>query len=465
MKGTLQAKLDLSGTSQEPRAAGGITIANGAFKSEDSGVTYSRLDGKIDFQSDRVHITDLHVLDNDNQSLSLTGDLGVNGLQVSAVNLGIYADNFKVLGNETGNLRVSSNLELTGTLAHPKLQGELDVTTGNVNLDPIIAKFGNTAYSTTTLDTTKAQGVDDTSRQGLLGGSKLAVHTSIPDDLVIKADDLKTANGPVGLGKVNLTLGGDLNIAAAPGKPVTLVGSVNTVRGFYDFQGRRFTVLRDGKVQFQGDPITSLDPSLDVSAERMIQAVTARVNVRGRLRKPEIELTSTPPQDQADILALIVFNQPLNQLGEGQQLSLAQRAGSMAAGAVANQLTGSIANSLNLDQFEINLSPDIRQHRRADRGPAARTKPVRQSAAGHRRQQPDKLCARIRILEVAAPPDQRPRGRQRPAATLPAREEHRRRPRDFVRVQIDAFATTTQKTRETNEIFFLQKQVRVPSCG
>ena len=61
---------------------------------------------------------------------------------------------------------------------------------------------------------------------------------------------------------------------------------------------------------------------------------------------------------EADILALIIFNQPMNQLGEGQQLSLASRAGSIAAGAVANQLTGSIANSLNLDQFEINLSPD-----------------------------------------------------------------------------------------------------------
>jgi translocation and assembly module TamB len=137
-----------------------------------------------------------------------------------------------------------------------------------------------------------------------------------------------------------------------------LVGEVNTVRGFYDYQGRRFTILRDGKVQFQGDSVTSLDPALDVVAERVIQAVTVRVNVRGRLRKPEIELTSQPPQDEADILALIIFNQPMNQLGEGQQLSLASRAGSIAAGAVANQLTGSIANSLNLDQFEINLSPD-----------------------------------------------------------------------------------------------------------
>src|SRR5262249_15238572 len=45
-------------------------------------------------------------------------------------------------------------------------------------------------------------------------------------------------------------------------------------------------------------------------------------------------------------------------LGSGEQSSLAQRAGSMAAGAVTGQLTNSIANSIGLDQFEVNLSPD-----------------------------------------------------------------------------------------------------------
>ncbi len=356
--GTVQAKVDLTGTAAEPRAAGGITIAGGGFKAEDTGVVYKGLDGRIDFQPDRVHIDDLHIYDNDNDALSLTGDLGVSGLSVKAVNLGVYADNFKVLGNEIGNLHINSNLEFTGTLAKPKLQGDLGVSTGNLKLDEILAKV-NSAYSTTSIDTTKAEGgTGDETRPGLLGALELGLHVTIPDDLVVKADDLQVGDSPVGLGKVNLTLGGDLNVAAAPGKPITLVGQVNTVRGFYDYQGRRFTILRDGKVQFQGDTITNLDPALDVTGERMIQAVTVHVNVRGRLRQPKIELTSTPPQEQADILALIIVNPPLNELGEGQQLSLAQRAGSIAAGAVTNQLTGSIANSLNLDQFEINLAPD-----------------------------------------------------------------------------------------------------------
>ena len=357
VQGKLQAKVDVTGSAQDPRIEGGVTIQGGAFKVEDTGVDYKGIDGRIDFLPDRVHIGDLHALDHDNDYLTVTGDLGVSGLRLSNFNLGVYADNFKVLGNEIGNLHVNSNIEFTGTLANPKVVGDLGVTTGNIKLDPILAKL-DTSYSTTGLDISQTEGPQDTSRQGLLGALELALYLTIPDDLVIKADDLKVGTGPVGLGKVNITLGGDLNVSASPNKPITLVGDVNTVRGFYDYQGRRFTILRDGKVQFQGDVVTSLDPALDVSAERVIQAVTVRVNVGGRLRNPQIDLTSQPPQDQADILALIIFNQPMNQLGEGQQLSLAQRAGSIAAGAVANQLTGSIANSLNLDQFEINLSPD-----------------------------------------------------------------------------------------------------------
>src|SRR5262249_22223336 len=91
---------------------------------------------------------------------------------------------------------------------------------------------------------------------------------------------------------------------------------------------------------------------------RVIQAVEARVNLRGTLKDPEIVLSSTPPLEQADILSLIVFNQPINQLGEGQQLSVAARAQQLALGAVANELTSSIGNALNLDTFEVTTDPN-----------------------------------------------------------------------------------------------------------
>jgi translocation and assembly module TamB len=90
----------------------------------------------------------------------------------------------------------------------------------------------------------------------------------------------------------------------------------------------------------------------------VIQAVTANVNIRGRLSKPEIVLSSVPPLEEADILALIVFNQPINQLGEGQQISLAQRAQGLATGAIVGQLSRSIGTLLNVDLFEISAAPE-----------------------------------------------------------------------------------------------------------
>ena len=53
-----------------------------------------------------------------------------------------------------------------------------------------------------------------------------------------------------------------------------------------------------------------------------------------------------------------MFNQPINQLGEGEQISLLQRAQSLAGGAVAGELAQSIGNALGVDTFEINLAPE-----------------------------------------------------------------------------------------------------------
>src|SRR6185436_15950226 len=137
-----------------------------------------------------------------------------------------------------------------------------------------------------------------------------------------------------------LTLGGDIWADKAPYDRLRLTGTVNTVRGWYDFQGRRFDILRDGTVRFVG--LEELNPNLDIRTQRIIQGVEAHVNVRGTLNNPEIELSSVPPLEQADILSLIVFNQPINQVSETQQISLAQRAEGIAAGAVAGQLAKSL---------------------------------------------------------------------------------------------------------------------------
>ena len=67
------------------------------------------------------------------------------------------------------------------------------------------------------------------------------------------------------------------------------------------------------------DGLDEFNPELDIRARAHHSGRSRRnVNVRGTFKQPEIVLTSTPPLEQADILSLIVFNQPINQLGDGR---------------------------------------------------------------------------------------------------------------------------------------------------
>ncbi len=364
VKGTLEAHVRVTGSAQDPHPEGSIAIANGGVTVVPTGVTYTNIAGTVELQPERVHIGQLTVLDNNQNFLSVTGDLGVHAREVGGFQIWLNADDFKVIDNTFGNVSIQAAVSLSGQLRSPIVQGYLGVTTGEINLDEIIAVLGASPYATESAaqgdagnsTAVIAQAEPAPAPSSPFDALRMNLSLTVPNDLVVKASNLQTPGSPVGLGALNITLGGDLTATKDPGGAVRLLGEVNTVRGNYDFQGRRFEILRDGRVRFEG--LDQLNPSLDLRTRRVIQGVEARVNVRGTLQKPEIVLSSTPPLEQADILSLIVFNQPLNQLGEGQQVSLAQRAQSIATGAVAGQLAQSIGNALNLDTFEIDVAPE-----------------------------------------------------------------------------------------------------------
>jgi translocation and assembly module TamB len=187
----------------------------------------------------------------------------------------------------------------------------------------------------------------------------LDVRLVIPDNLVLRGKSLRPG-GPTGaaLGDMNITVGGDVRIRKDPGAPVLLLGTVETIRGTYEFQGRRFDLARGGTLRFVGE--TEINPTLDVTATRLIPntGVEAQVHVTGTAKRPQLALTSNPPLEESDILALIVFNRPVNELGTGERASLATTAGGIATGFLAAPLGESIGRALDLDLFEITTTTE-----------------------------------------------------------------------------------------------------------
>ena len=359
--GTLQANIRLTGSGYDPHAEGAVEITGGAFQIPELGTAYTGLDTRIDLQPDVVTVREFKILDSRGFPMTIGGTLAVHERQVGAVDINVESQAFEIIDNRIADLKLDSRLKLTGDLRQPRLAGTVDVENATIHVAVLLEQLTSNPYATEA--ETGLVGADEAARAtpptgepaakapSLFDALDLDVTVTVPDNMVLRGNDLRPANAPIDIGDMNTTVGGTIRARKTPGAELQVIGDVNTVRGSYSFQGRRFEILRDGHIRFDGGD--ELNPAIDIRARRLISGVETFVRVQGTAKQPELSFSSNPPLDQADILSLIVFNQPINELGEGQQVSLTERATALAGGYLATGLSRSISNALELDEFEI----------------------------------------------------------------------------------------------------------------
>ena len=241
--------------------------------------------------------------------------------------------------------------------------GEIVTRPGRLEVDQILEQLSRSPYRTEATTVTVLEGeappsdsalspFADNPRAGLYDTATIDVRLRLPDDLLLRGRDMHASFSRIGLGDMNITVGRracrfarrppDSRMSSAP------LRSCEASTTSRDAASKCCATARSG---FRAT--RPIDPALQVDAQRIISGVTAIVNIRGTARQPQVRLSSQPPLDEADVLSLIVFNQPINQLGGGERLNLAERAGGLAVGYLATPLANSIASALDLDIFEI----------------------------------------------------------------------------------------------------------------
>jgi autotransporter translocation and assembly factor TamB len=393
VQGALQADVRVIGSGRDPHLDGFVEIRDGAFAVPRGGTSYSGLDTRIDLTPDFVRIRRFEILDENGEQLAVAGQLAVHERAVGAVDISLESQNFEVIDNELGDIGVGTKLRVSGEMLRPRVDGDIRISAGRLEVDRLLQAFYD-PYRTEELPSVvsaeaaaQAAGSAREATQGALaqaathgagapapaaeekeaktptpGGAfenlTLDVHIKIPDNLVLRGRKIRPG-GPTraSLGDINITVGGDLDIKKDPGGTLSVAGVVTMVRGTYTFQGRQFDIARGGTLRFAGEPG---NPILDITATREIPdtGVEARVKITGSVSAPELHLSSTPPLEESDVLALIVFNRPINELGTGERTSLAATAGGIATGFIATPLGESIGKALDLDLFEITTTAE-----------------------------------------------------------------------------------------------------------
>jgi autotransporter translocation and assembly factor TamB len=377
------------GAADAPKLAGTIAVADGRFRVPASGTSFSNVTADIGLGADTITVRRFTAHDKHDHRLTITGQLSMDERAVKNVNVHVEADRFSIVDNAIGSIELSSLLELTGDIAHPRLVGNVEVASGRVEVDRLLRALQGDPLAFVAETDLPEDGVTlvdlraDAAAAAAAAAAKkptasrfdtktflsaLAVDVQIfaPDNLILRGARLKPGGrNSWSLGDLNVTVGGELQATRAPGGEPRLRGDVTTIRGSYTFESRRFEIQRGGRIRFQGE--VPADPIFDVRGVREIQGVEARVDVRGRLSEPSLQLGSNLPLDEADVLSMIIFNRPVNQLGETQRADLVGAAASLAGGYVTSPLAQSLSRALDLDLLEVetvsfgqNVAPRIR---------------------------------------------------------------------------------------------------------
>jgi autotransporter translocation and assembly factor TamB len=395
--GTATVKLRVTGTADNPLFDGGVSLTGGGFLVPATGRRYRDLSSQVTFEPGRMKIDALRVLDEEGDALEVGGVLGLRRLAFGDVQMHARARRFGFVRNDLAQLEVDLDVDVTGQVTRPAIAGNAVIEQGRVEVDRVLASLDRTRRPlapddgvpivgkgqkpapppappapTRVADVPVAEAPGEApsaaARRRRAGGrprqpatpwsaTALDIRVRIPENLLLRGQDIRRDSAAAGLGNVTLTVGGDFRVQKDRRRPTTLVGTITTVRGSYEYYGRRFEILRDGRIQFTGG--NEIDPALDVTARRVIEpsGVEARIRVQGTARNPTLSFSSTPPLDESDILALIIFNRDLNSLGAAEA-AVASVAGTAATGMVVSPLTGTLGRKLGLEEIDVQTTND-----------------------------------------------------------------------------------------------------------
>lgn len=123
---------------------------------------------------------------------------------------------------------------------------------------------------------------------------------------------------------------------------IGVVGRVEADRGEVDLFGRRYQVER-AAVNFDG----SIDPLLDLRITHDFADVTTVTNVRGRLSKPELQMSSDPgTYSQGQLLGFLLGGEPT---GDPSTSGARDQVTGVGASYIANKLGGFVRGALPID--------------------------------------------------------------------------------------------------------------------
>ena len=333
-RGDIQGDFTLEGTLAKPRLLGSADLQQGALDIPELGLELREIDLSL-----RAPSLERLVLQGGLRSgkgrLNLKGEMELDAEAGFPAQLELGGEKITLANIPEAEIRITPALKLARDRQGTRLQGRIEIPYARLRPRKL-PKSAVKASSDLVL-----VGEDQVEQR--------AFDPKLSANLQLVMGDRVSFDGFGLRGKLT----GRLIVIDEPKRPVIGRGRIGISEGTYQAYGQDLSIER-GFALFADSPVDN--PGLDVRAVRELDQVTAGVQVSGTLKKPKIDLFSTPTMSEGDVLSYLLTGRPQGE-GGGESLGIAAAIRASGAGTVAEE----IGRQIGLEELRLDAGSGLEE--------------------------------------------------------------------------------------------------------
>ena len=338
MKGTLFADIAIGGTFGEPKIEGPIRVEGGAYENGATGTDIRDLVVAATASNERIDITEFTGSTGKKGTIAFDGGLALDAQSNFPLSFTLRLDQARLVDRDDIEARISGDVAMTGDFGNAEINGELEVDRAEISLPesggPNLPELEVTEVGGRIVNPPEEE--RDEEERASPFDPTLDMRVKLPNKVYVRGRGLESE------------WQGDLRISGSASQPI-IVGSLEIKKGFFDFLDKRFE-LEVGEVTFSGN--SPPNPILALEAVSEEPDFTAIIKLSGPADDPQLLLSSEPVLPEDEVLARLLFNRELSEIGPVEAGKLAFALNRLRGGGGFDAF-GEIRNILKIDTLDV----------------------------------------------------------------------------------------------------------------
>ena len=335
MKGALSADLKLAGTINAPLVDGPILLEGGYYENSFSGTVLRNVTMQANASSERITVDKLAGNVGKSGTIEATGWIDLNPVANFPLSVSVVLDDARLVNRDDVEATIAGDISMIGDLSDALIKGDLMVMRAEVSIpestgpslpDIDIEEIGGNIVNAAKDKAVKERPFDP----------ELALSIDLPNQIYVRGRGLESE------------WQGELGIAGPTSEP-RITGDLAVKSGYFDFIDKRF-IIEKGDIDFNGT--SPPNPILELAAAATDDDFKAIIRLDGPAKEPKLRLESEPVLPEDEVLARLLFNRKLSEIGAIEAGKLALALNRLRGGGGFDAF-GEIRDALKIDTLDV----------------------------------------------------------------------------------------------------------------